>query len=66
MRRRQLVKLVASVTVAGPAAAQAQQALPVIGFLHSATPRQNVKRTAKAIGLEIGASLRAIVDETIE
>lgn len=46
MKRREFAALAGSIAVTGPAAAQAQPAVPVIGFLHSAAPGQNVRRVA--------------------
>jgi ABC-type uncharacterized transport system substrate-binding protein len=46
MKRREFAALAGGFAVAGPAAAWAQQAGPVVGFLHSAAPGQNVRRVA--------------------
>src|ERR1700757_4982617 len=47
MRRRDFIKGLAGSAVALPLAAHAQQpSVPVIGFLHSGSPDQNVKRLA--------------------
>jgi putative tryptophan/tyrosine transport system substrate-binding protein len=49
MKRRDLITLlggVAAVSVVGPLIVSAQQVIPVIGFLHSGSSEQNVKRLA--------------------
>jgi putative ABC transport system substrate-binding protein len=45
MKRRDFVRLAGGVAL-WPLAAQAQQAMPTIGFLHSGSAEQNVKRLA--------------------
>ena len=45
MRRREFIAGLAG-SAAWPVAARGQQAMPVIGFLHTASPEQNVKRLA--------------------
>ncbi len=56
MRRREFISLIGGTTLAWPFAAQAQQpSMPVIGFLHSASPEQNVRRVSAYLqGLKDG------------
>ncbi len=46
MHRRSVTRLLGAAVALGPVAARAQQPLPVIGFFHSGSPEQNVKRLA--------------------
>jgi putative ABC transport system substrate-binding protein len=46
MRRRRLAGLLAGVAATGPFVARAQAPMPVVGFLHSAAPEENVRRLA--------------------
>jgi putative ABC transport system substrate-binding protein len=46
MRRREFIGLIGGAAVAWPVSVQAQQAMPVIGFLHSGTAEQNANRLA--------------------
>ena len=46
MHRRSVTRLLGAAVALGPLAARAQQSLPVIGFFHSGSPEQNVKRLA--------------------
>jgi putative tryptophan/tyrosine transport system substrate-binding protein len=46
MHRRSVTRLLGAAVALGPLAARAQQPLPVIGFFHSGSPEQNVKRLA--------------------
>ena len=46
MHRRGVTRLLGAAVALWPLAARAQQPLPVIGFFHSGSPEQNVKRLA--------------------
>jgi ABC-type uncharacterized transport system substrate-binding protein len=46
MHRRSVTRLLGAAVALGPLAVRAQQPLPVIGFFHSGSPEQNVKRLA--------------------
>lgn len=46
MKRRDLTRLLGGAAATWPFVAQAQPAMPVVGFLHSGSPEQNVKRLA--------------------
>jgi putative tryptophan/tyrosine transport system substrate-binding protein len=56
MRRREFIAIVGGAMSGWPLAARSQQpSLPVIGFLHSASPEQNVKRVSAYLqGLKDG------------
>jgi putative ABC transport system substrate-binding protein len=59
MRRREFIRLFGCAAAVWPFSARAQQARPVIGFLHSGTPEQNANRL---VGFRKGLSDAGFVE----